>query len=206
MPKISPKIYLALTTAICGIFLGCYYDGADVECFDTKEYISIHILSTTKIDSADMYLSGEQVCHIKRVYTFVKPANEMYFSDKDLHKVLTGEDLCDSLEECPSWYDLGCYLRKPPNKIRTQDTLVSMHLFEGLQRKEQNITIPAIGGNNINVISEQDTAIWFGYKDNPMIPFSGDFRAPASSNRVGCYDGYCVATLPIEDKEYCYDK
>ena len=96
------KIYLALTTAICGIFLGCCYDGADVECFDTKEYISIHILSTTKIDSADMYLSGEQVCHIKRVYTFVKPANEMYFSDKDLHKVLTGEDLCDSLEECPS--------------------------------------------------------------------------------------------------------
>lgn len=204
MQKIS-KIFLVLATAICGLFCGCY-EGVDVECFDSKEYISIHILSTTKIDSADIYLNGEQVCHINNAYHFVKPASKEYFYDKDFHKVLTGEDLCDSLEKCPSWYNLDCYLRKPPDKIRTQDTIVSMHLFEGLQKKEQNIIIPAMGGNNINVISEQDSVIWFGYKDNPMISFSEDFRSPASSNRAGCYDGYCVATLPIVEEEYCYDE
>lgn len=203
MQKMS-KICLILTTAICGLFCGCY-DG-ETECYDTKEYISISILSTTKIDSVDIYLNGEQVCHIDYAYHFVKPANNEYFYDEDFHKTLSGEDLCDSLEECPSWYDLGCYLRKPPNKIRAQDTLVSMHVFEGLQRKEQKIIIPAIGGNNINVISEQDSVMWFSYKENPIRPFASVFDSPAASNRAGCYDGYCVATVPIVEEEYCYDK
>lgn len=39
-----------------------------------------------------------------------------------------------------------------------------------------------------------------------MIPFSDNFKSPASSNRVGCYDGYCVAMLPMVDKDVCYDK
>ena len=63
-----------------------------------------------------------------------------------------------------------------------------------------------IGGNYINVIPEQDTAEGFGYEENPIRPFFDVFDSPASSNRAGCYDGYCVATVPIVEEEYCYDK
>ena len=30
------------------------------------------------------------------------------------------------------------------------------------------------------------------------------FESPAKSDRMGCFDDYCVAMIPIEAKEFCY--
>lgn len=42
---------------------------------------------------------------------------------------------------------------------------------------------------------------WFSYKDNHTKPEHEAFVNPALSNRMGCFDGYCVATLPMMIKK-----
>ena len=79
-------------------------------------------------------------------------------------------------------------------------------MFDGSQEKIISIDKPFSSNNMINIIPESDTAEWFGYKENPIRPFFDVFDSPASSNRAGCYDGYCVATLPMADNDFCYDK
>ena len=42
--------------------------------------------------------------------------------------------------------------------------------------------------------------------DEEILSYFDDYESPAASNRVGCHDGYCIATLPMADKDVCYDK
>ena len=197
------KIFLALTTAICGLFCGCY-DG-ETECFDTREYLIINVLSATNIDSAIININGSQKCYLNEIRLYVKREDEIFFYDDGINKKVVDIEHCDSAEKCLSWQSAGCILGHS-DKIDVNANYVSVLLFDGLQEKNINIDKPLSGKKIINIIPASDTAEWFGYKENPIRPFFDVFDSPASSNRGGCYDGYCVATLPIVKEEFCYDK
>ena len=178
MSKISPKIYLALTTAICGLFCGCH-EGIETKCYDSDQYVFLRIISTTHIDSAHFILNNQRVC-------------EGGLSKK--------EYLCNE-DDCPVWDVFSCGLG-PLENVDFDSSKMSIEVFikGDINRIETDFTV--MGGNNINVIPEQDSTKWFSYKENPLGQIYG---SPQLSNRVGCYDGYCVATLPIVKEEFCYD-
>ena len=197
------KIYLALTTAICGLFCGCY-DG-EIECYDSREYLIVNILSATNIDSAMISINESQKCYLNEIRLYAKLESEEFFYDEGVNKNVTDIERCDSVEKCFFWKSAGCILGHS-DKIDIDTNYISILLFDGSQEKIINIDKPFSGRNIINIIPESDTAEWFGYKENPIRPLFDVFDSPASSNRAGCYDGYCVATVPIVEEEYCYDK
>ena len=55
------KIFLVLTTAICGLFGGCY-DG-EMECYDSNRFVSLNFLTTDEFDSIQLYLNEKHICY-----------------------------------------------------------------------------------------------------------------------------------------------
>lgn len=104
------------------------------------------------------------------------------------------------------WFAFHCFLGRPKDKINVSSVHLDMRIFNKGNEKEIYVNSTFDGGFAINIIPVQDTAIWFSYTDNPIRPFFSYFNAPASSKRIGCFDGYCVAFLPIVEKEYCFVK
>ena len=187
MQKLS-KISLVLTTAFCGLFCGCY-EGIETKCYDSNRYVFLKIISMTDIDSVHFFLNTRRVC-------VVGLSENKYQCDDSTLKV--------SENDCPVWNVFSCGLG-PLENVDFDSSKMSIEIFikGDINNIETDFTV--IGGNYINVIPEQDTAEWFGYEENPIRPFFDVFDSPASSNRGGCYDGYCVATLPIVKEEFCYD-
>ena len=72
---------------------------------------------------------------------------------------------------------------------------------------EQKIDISEFisGGQITNIITEKDTVNWFSQDENFVVPYFSDYKSPLLSIRLGCRDGYCFATLPITESEFCYD-
>ncbi len=62
------------------------------------------------------------------------------------------------------------------------------------------------GGVYINIIPEQDSAVWFSYTDNPTIYSVENFNSPASSTRLGCFSEYCFASLPMLKRQFCMEE
>jgi hypothetical protein len=201
-------LFLLLCFITVFLFVSCY-DGR-FECIDSKEFVSINLMSTSNVDSMDVYLNDELICHSTYKELYVKLANEDFFSN-----VLIAESssylykdviLCTPYENCPSWKSLGCFERKLNIDEDTISLNLTLHIFNVEKKDELNIRMSFPRGNQINIIPEQDTTKWFSYVDNPIKPGHEAFVSPATSNRMGCFDGYCVATLPMERKEFCYDK
>jgi len=201
-------LFLLICFIAAFLFVSCY-DGR-FECIDSKEFVSINLMSTSNVDSMDVYLNDELICHSTYKELYVKLANEDFFSN-----VLIAESssylykdviLCTPYENCPSWKSLGCFERKLNIDEDTISLNLTLHIFNVEKKDELNIRMSFPRGNQINIIPEQDTTKWFSYVDNPIKPGHEAFVSPATSNRMGCFDGYCVATLPMERKEFCYDK
>ena len=66
-------------------------------------------------------------------------------------------------------------------------------------------TIEKHGGQITNIITEKDTVNWFSQDENFVVPYFSDYKSPLLSIRLGCRDGYCFASLPITESEFCYD-
>ena len=167
------------------LFFGCY-EGVKTECYDSNRYVFLKIISMTDIDSVHFFLNNRRVC-------VVGLSENKYQCDDSTLKV--------SENDCPVWNVFSCGLG-PLENVDFDSSKMSIEVFikGDINRIETDFTV--MGGNNINVIPEQDSTKWFSYKENPLGQIYG---SPQLSNRVGCYDGYCVATLPIVKEEFCYD-
>ena len=141
------KIGLALATAFCGSFWGCY-DG-ETECFDTREYLIINVLSATNIDSAIININGSQKCYLNEIRLYVKREDEKFFYDDGINKKVADIEHCDSAEKCLSWQSAGCILGHS-DKIDVNANYVSVLLFDGLQEKNINIDKP-ISGKKLSI-------------------------------------------------------
>jgi len=202
-------LFLFLCFIVSFLFVSCLPDEESI-CFDSKEFVAVSFISTSNVDSMDVYLNDELICHSTNKQLYVKSANEDFFynimiaeSSSYLYK---DDTLCSPYENCPSWNGLDCFERKLNIDEDTISLNLTLHIFNVEKKDELNIKMSFSRGNQINIILEQDTTKWFSYVDNPTWPEHEAFVSPAASNRMGCFDGYCVATLPMKIKEYCYDK
>ena len=204
MQKMS-KIFLALTTAICGLFCGCY-DG-ETECYDSRKFVSLNFLTTDGFDSIYFYLNENRVCYenIGVYYDWVlcrQDSNQfltaMEVSESDISK-------CISSDEDPIWKGFHCFIGEPSDRVDVGIAKMRAQIFYKNEITWMETPLKSWGGDYVNIVAEHDTSRWFAYNDNPIRPYFDEFRSPASSNRAGCYDGYCVATLPIVKEEFCFD-
>ena len=177
MLKMS-KINLALAIVICGLFCSCH-EGIETKCYDSDQYVFLRVISMTDIDSVHFILNNQRVC-------------EVGLSKK--------EYLCNE-DDCPVWNAFSCGLG-PLENIDFDSSKLSIEIFINGEVNKIETDFIVMGGNNINAIPEQDSAKWFSYKENPLGQIYG---SPKMSNRMGCFDSYCVTTLPIEKEEFCYD-
>ncbi|MBR6449451.1 MAG: hypothetical protein IKS96_05845 [Fibrobacter sp.] len=113
---------------------------------------------------------------------------------------------CDSSEEYPVWTGFDCLVNGSFDTVKVDSSKLRVNIFYKGHQSKIETDFVVMGGMQVNVIPEQDTTRWFGYKENPAIPQHEAFESPAKSNRKGCFEGYCVATFPIARKEVCYDK
>ncbi len=183
---------------LCGVFVifalvGCYW--MEMECFSYEKFIEVNLITTSKVDSVDFFLDGRHVCHLDSALVFAKDsASGLFFWEREYG----GNSLM--------WFVFNCFLGQPKDKINVSSVHLEMHIFD--KGKEERIRVDTVfnGGNIINMLPEQDTVIWFGYIENPILPSFEWFDAPALSKRFGCFAGYCAAIVPMLEDDVCFDK
>lgn len=199
------KIRTFFLITIGTLFLGCY-EGGDIECFDSSHFVSINVFTSKKVDSVDFYINKELKCQLNSPQLYLKEMSDDYYRAESIVSNIEEKNLCDSLEKKQSWYSYHCFLSENRDKININSFEMKAVVYEEDGVNEVKIKKIFSGGNIVNIIPERDTIKWFGFNSCPLIPDSENCKTPALSVRSGCYDGYCVATLPMLKTDYCYDK
>lgn len=203
------KKWSLIAISIVSCVLGCYED--DGICYDSKRFVSLSIVSTSNIDSVQFFLNNQRICigntGIDQKMVICKDKSRET-SDAMILMLLSEVDLnnCDRSEEYPMWTGFDCLVNGAFDTVKVDSSKLGVNVFSNGRKTIIETDFVVSGGLQVNVISEQDTTRWFGYKENPAIPQHEAFENPAKSNRNGCFEGYCVATFPIARKEVCYDK
>lgn len=198
-----------LAVLIVSCILGCYED--DGVCYDSKRFVSLSIVSTSSVDSVQFFLNNQRICigntGIDQKMVMCKDKNR---ETSDAMKLMLLSEVnlnnCDRSEEYPIWTGFDCLVNGTFDTVKVDSSKLSVNVFSNGRKTIIETGFVVLGGLQVNVIPEQDTTRWFGYKENPAIPQHEAFENPAKSNRNGCFEGYCVATFPIARKEVCYDK
>lgn len=231
MQKLS-IISLILATAISGLFCGCY-DG-EMECYDSNQYVFLRIVSITNIDSVHFILNDQRVCNketsidqkwflcndsTKKVPVYIQPSSDSVPSGCELRAGLWicmehndglrrlqsfeyNPDNCVVSQAYPIWNGFFCEVG-PFDDVELGKSKLSLQVFSDEKEVRIETDYVVAGGYNVNIIPEQDSSMWFSYKENPLDLID---NVPDRTTRNGCYDGYCVATLPIVKEKFCYDK
>ena len=166
-----------------------------VMCKDSTEKIPFFVLPSSEIIPDSCVLREDRwICQKSSDFLSV-----MYPTEINL-------DNCVLSEEYPIWNGFHCLVGGPFGTINVDSGELSVHIFSQENRIKIKSSLISFAGNQINIIPEQDTTKWFSYVDNPIKPGHEAFESPATSNRMGCFDGYCVATLPMVEKVACRDK
>ena len=183
------------------LFWGCYE--GDLECSESSHFVSLDVITTNNTDSVRFYINNMQVC-----YGNVGTYHEMTICDDSLATgymvaVNDVENVKCVESEKKIWQVFHCFIGELSD---VNADVLDLELFDSTNLENVSFSRIALGGLYINIIPEQDTAKWFGYKDNPIRPYFSEFNAPSVSTRMGCFDGYCIAALPMTEKKICWDK
>ena len=218
MQKLS-RISLALATAISGLFWGCY-DG-ETECFPPGA--RFYHNSTLDVDSVQFYLDDERICYEQLIVEdgictncpkikgnlFENIMCQNSVDDESYSFFSFGDEYinnCVATEDFPIWRAFDCSINEKLYKKSIDSLKLTMHVFLKNESKKIELGIKIADGNHYNIIAEQDTALWYSYTSVTMRDYF-DYYGPASAwKRSGCYDGYCVAILPMAEKDVCYDE
>lgn len=112
---------------------------------------------------------------------------------------------CEVTEEYPMWFAMNCYVGGRSDSIDVSSSKLSMNVFVGGQETKIETGLTVSGATHITIVPESDTTKWFSYSDSP-VPVGDMYRFPASSSRLGCFEGYCVLSREVLQKEYCFVK
>jgi|P827metagenome_2_1110787.scaffolds.fasta_scaffold00287_26 hypothetical protein len=176
------------------ILISCTYDNTPQECTKTDQIIGIRIISTTRINEIKVTKNNEILCSNNYELLFVKKDNDSLYSPSDIDSI---NNLGNSI-----WFiSIGCNI-KYDHDIRSNQ--VSLQISKKNETSSLDLNNFLVEKKIINVFSEQDTAWLFSYS-NPTISTNPDYDFSAFT-LMNCHDGYCFASLPITDNEYCFDK
>jgi hypothetical protein len=187
------------------VFVGCYE--GDIECSSSDHYVSLDVFTTDNIDSIHFYINKKQVC-----YGNVGTYHEMIICDDTLATgYMVAVNDVENANKCVGtekiiWRVFHCFVGGIPGVDDDNAGVLDLELFDSVNKMHINFSRITLGGLYVNIIPEKDTTKWFGYTDNPVRPFFSEFNAPSVSTRMGCYNGYCIATSPMTERDVCCDK
>ena len=202
MSKISPKIYLALTTAISGLFCGCY-EGGDIECFSTVE---LDYISSVGVDSVHFYINDEQVCvGEKGVFSNKKICAASIMQDS-INGTLYDSANCFRTEGYYSWDISECFVSERNYGESLNDFRLTLRVFYEQEEKNIGMDMAYHSKNRYIIVSEQDTTRWLA--ERSLGAYILNKYTFYDWKRVGCFDGFCVSTLPLSSSKasQCYDR
>ena len=212
----STKVLGLLYCMLVGILLGCDYDGT--ECFPN---LRINFMSTSDVDSVQFYLNGEQVCFTRPVFD---PLCENCADAKG--GVVVGHILCEfsrdegyvylsrdeeSTKRCARsdgsaiWVTYECHINEN-NYGKPLDSLTLTLRILSKENTDVRVMPLLQSGNHYNIIADKDTAQWYSYTKESMSDYFSYYGPPSTWQRIGCFDVFCIAKLPMSNKDVCYDK
>ena len=189
------------------VLLGCtpYEDPSETECFDSDDFLSIRLITTANIDSVQFYLNEQYVCQgqtsanqkiilcndsTKRSPVYIQPTSQKI------------SDHCVVSESYPIWNVFLCGIT-PFDDVKPNSNELGIQIFFNDTTTHIKTGLITTGRTRINIVPEQDTTKWFSYDENPI---DVTLHSSDMSKRTGCFEGYCITTLPMTEKEFCYEK
>ena len=201
---------MRITFSIFFVLLFIFFDGCfdeKSECTDSERFVGLSILSSSDIDSVQFYLNYRRVCYgstgLRQKMVICKDSTERKYAKLMLLAEVNMEN-CMVSEDNAIWYGFDCLVGGGADSIDVDSSELSVKFFWGDKEKEIKTDLFVMGGSLINIVPEKDTAKWFSYQENPARPKHESFESPAKSDRMGCFDDFCFAKIPMEEKEFCY--
>lgn len=111
---------------------------------------------------------------------------------------------CEDTEKYPMWFSLTCAVGGRSDSIDVTSSKLSMNVFVGGQKTKVQTDLSISGGSYITIIPESDTTRWFSDSDSPLLS-SDLYHNPSASNRLGCFDGYCITSTNDVRNYHCFE-
>src|SRR5690554_204384 len=212
-------LFLLICFIALFLFVSCIPD-EEYECFPAAR---ISFNSTSKIDSVHFFLNNEQICFQEAIINNDRcenceklkgvPSKSIYCQtsvDSGFLSTLpynqNAVDVCLVSDDFPIWTTYECTINEKLYGKTLDSSILSLHLFSEnvIKSIESKITIQS--GAQYNVIAEEDTAKWYSHTQETLKYYFDYYGPPEGWERKDCFDGYCVATLPMVEKVACRDK
>ncbi|MDO5577616.1 MAG: hypothetical protein Q4F84_11120 [Fibrobacter sp.] len=193
------KIFVPLLF-IAGIFVGC---GEEYVCIESSHFVLLSTISTSDVDSVRFYLNDQRVCYeeANQKWVMCKAAVDNYSGLMILKELFdTNYENCSISQENPKWTGFACTVQ---DSVDIDSTRLSIWIYSKGTINKINPTFNIFGGQQINVIPEQDTLKWFSFSENPALMGHEAYESPAETERLGCFDGFCFTLMPAVVKSYC---
>ena len=179
------------------VFVSCL-ETADpnvTTCINTNQIAGIGVISTTRVKKLTVYADAETLCSNDYELLYVKKKNEQFYH-------LSNIDSITNFKQDDWFVSMGCYIKYHDDMNNKKNVL---YILKGEEEIELNIDGLLEGEADLTIISERDTAWLFSYRTSLMVNGNPYYNFSVSS-RMGCRDGYCFVSLPITEKELCFDK
>ena len=164
-------------------------------CIDSNQVAAISVISTTQVSDVRAYTDEKILCKSNTELFFKKNKDDQFY-----HYSYNDEEVDSEYED---WFvKLGCYIKHNAS-LKSKD--VFFQIKKANQLDEIKVDSLLKGKEHIFVISEQDTAWLFSFEISLLNDGDPDYNFSISS-KLGCHGGYCFVTLPISEKEFCFDK
>ena len=214
------KVSYFLLLVVIATFVGCNSYDEKYECFPD---VRINYMTRSDVDSVHIYLNGSRVCYEKSVMVDGRcencPEAKGGFGDEQilcktskdegfvfLSREKNNLERCVQSESLDIWVVYECELNENSYGKSLDLLLLSLIIFSQKEEKTVQVSADLHSGNHYNIMLEQDTIKWYGYTHDSMRDYFDYYGPPEAWQRMGCSEGYCVASLPMVDKEVCYEK
>src|SRR5574344_795494 len=162
---------------------------------NTNQITAVSVISTTQINGVKAYTDNKVLCENVNELLYRKKKDEQFY-----HYSYNEEDVNPEYED---WFvELGCYVKHDAD---IENKSVFFQFEENGKLNVLNIDSLLIGKTNVFAISERDTAWLFSYRSSLSVDDDPDHNF-TNSSRMGCRDGYCFVSLPMREKELCFDR
>lgn len=188
---------------VSGLLAGCVTYDEDVKCYESALFVSVNFLTTTKNDSVVFELENHTLAKTVAESFICKDSNK---SDYLITDTILSLEKYKCSGDYPLLYAYHIFLEKPIDKVDFNFIKLKLVAYNLGVKTEIDISDFIHGGEVTNIITEKDTAYWFEQKVNPIRPYFSDYESPAQSNRLGCLEVFCVASVPIMESEFCYEE
>ena len=212
-------LFLLICFIALFLFVSCIPDEESI-CFPEN---LIYFRTTSKIDSVHFFLNNEQICFQELIFNdglcencgklkgiFIEYTICQTSVDSGFLSTLpynqNAVDVCLVSDDFPILTIFKCFIDEGRLKKTLDSSKLSLHVFSENVKKSIESKITIQSGLHYNIIAKEDTAKWYSYTQETLRYYFNYYGPSEGWERKDCFDGYCVATLPMVEKVACRDK